>query len=241
MENNDDIFKKFQDSIQNIKGHLHILESSVPVEKQMEYFHYSEDVKKNKSEKGIPIEKEIQVLNAPESTENEKKYSLARLAVSADVAAYRALEAYAKNPDQGLEDWSQMSLLEARIALESEFSDEKQVYISSGLGGKGSKLRFFSLIKSKDLKTFSSYQRELIEREFSFYMYEHNGEIEFLNIQENYITIIFLVNLQQNMKIILDQAINECNQYGDFIDYNYLITNVKVYTEEEIQNELDKK
>lgn len=240
MTSNEEIFKRFQYSLGEIKGHLHVLESSVPVEKQMEYFHYSEDVRKRKQGEEVHIEDEILILHAPESTEMKKKCALVRLAGSADVAAYRALEAYAKNPDIGLEDWSKMSLLEARIALEAEFSDEKQVYISTGLGGKEDKLRFFALFKSRNLIPFSPYQKELIEREFLFYMSKNEGEIESLEVKENYISLVFLINLGKNIKVVLDEAFHECNEYGDFIDTNYLVTNVKIYTEEEIQKEINK-
>ncbi len=241
MKNNDEVFKKFQDSIEGMKGHLHILESSVPVEKQMEYFNFSENVKKDKTVKPIPIEDQIELLNTQDSTLEEKKYYMVMLAGSADVTAYRALESYAKNPEPDLSDWAAMSLMEARIALEAELSDEKQIFISTGLGGKDDKLRFFSLFKSNDLKPFSDYQKELIQREFPFYMEKHGGIIEELEVEENYVTLVFLIDFSMNIKQSLDEAIIECNQYGDFINNSFLITNVKVYNKEEIQLELEKK
>ena len=45
MKEDNDIFKKFRDSFSKIDGHFHILEQRVPVERQMEYFKYSEKIR----------------------------------------------------------------------------------------------------------------------------------------------------------------------------------------------------
>ena len=47
MKEDNDIFKKFRDSFSKIDGHFHILEQRVPVERQMEYFKYSEKIRKD--------------------------------------------------------------------------------------------------------------------------------------------------------------------------------------------------
>ena len=46
MKEEGDVFKKFRDSFSRMEGHFHILEQRVPVELQMEYFKYSENVRK---------------------------------------------------------------------------------------------------------------------------------------------------------------------------------------------------
>jgi hypothetical protein len=237
MKNNDDVFREFQESLEGLRGHFHVLESSVPVERQMEYFNFSEDVKKKSG--NMNIEDQIIRLNNPETDLDEKKFAMAFLAASGDVKAYRALEAYSDKTEEGLDDWMKMSLLQAKITLESEFSDEKQVFISTGLGGKDRKLRFFALFKSNHFISFSPYQIQLIEKEVSFYIKKYDGEIEELKIGDNYFTIVFLIDLCVNIKNMLEEALNECNQYGNFISRSFVITNVKKYSEEEIRKELE--
>ena len=61
-----------------------------------------------------------------------------------------------------LTDWAYMALMESRIMLESELSEEKQIYISTGLGGKGRKLRFYLLLQTNENKPFLDYQRNVI-------------------------------------------------------------------------------
>lgn len=53
MKEDNDIFKKFRDSFSRIDGHFHILEQRVPVERQMEYFKYSEKIRKDKDKPDI--------------------------------------------------------------------------------------------------------------------------------------------------------------------------------------------
>jgi hypothetical protein len=239
MRNNNDVFKEFQQSLRGLDGNLHVLETSIPVEKQMEYFKYSEKVRilsKNET-----VEEQIDVLNSIDSTYEAKKYAMTFLAVSRDVKAYRALETYCKNQEENITDWASLSLLQAKITLESEFSDEKQVFISTGLGGRGSKLRFYAFFKSSDLSPFSNYQRDLIEKEIPFTIRQYRGEMEKITIESNYFSILFLISLQMDIKEMLKSAVAECNEYGDFINAHFVITNVKVFSPEDIRKELRKR
>ena len=180
MKEDNDIFKKFRDSFSKIDGHFHILEQRVPVERQMEYFKYSENIRKDQDKPDIS-KMDFSVfedsLDDPESTVEHKKYVLSILATSRQVKAYRILEEYAQAPDPDVADWAYMALMESRIALESELSDEKQIYISTGLGGKGEKLRFYVLILANELKPFLEYQKKVIEREFPYSLEKAGCEI----------------------------------------------------------------
>ena len=243
MKEDNDIFKKFRDSFSKIDGHFHILEQRVPVERQMEYFKYSEKIRKDQDKPDIS-KMDFSVfedsLDDPESTVEHKKYVLSILATSRQVKAYRILEEYAQAPDPDVADWAYMALMESRIALESELSDEKQIYISTGLGGKGEKLRFYVLMTSKGKKPFQEYQRQTIEREFAYYLPKTDCEIERLTIGEQYVELVFLIPVRTDIKATLDRVINECNQYGDFLSNVFTITNVKELTPEEISEIISK-
>ena len=243
MKEDNDIFKKFRDSFSKIDGHFHILEQRVLVERQMEYFKYSEKIRKDQDKPDIS-KMDFSVfedsLDDPESTVEHKKYVLSILATSRQVKAYRILEEYAQAPDPDVADWAYMALMESRIALESELSDEKQIYISTGLGGKGEKLRFYVLMTSKGKKPFQEYQRQTIEREFAYYLPKTDCEIERLTIGEQYVELVFLIPVRTDIKATLDRVINECNQYGDFLSNVFTITNVKELTPEEISEIISK-
>lgn len=237
MKEDSDVFKQFQDSFNRMDGHFHILEQRVPVDLQMEYFKYSEKVRKDKVNQGLTdLEYTAfnEILSDSESTTERKKYILSMLATSRQIKAYRMLEDYAQHPDDDVSNWAYMALMESRISLESELSDEKQIYISTGLGGRGEKLRFYVLMLSKKKKPFQEYQYKVIEREFAFALPKVNCEIERLQISEEYVELVFLIPVRADIKLILDRIIEECNQYGDFLSEAFTITNVKELTAQEI-------
>ena len=243
MKAEGDVFKKFRDSFSKMDGHFHILEQRVPVELQMEYFKYSEQVRKERAKPDLndmDYTAFRESLSNPESTTDYKKYILSMLATSREVKAYRMLEDYVQHPDEDVSNWAYMALMESRISLESELSDEKQIYISTGLGGKGEKLRFYVLMLSRDRKPFLEYQRKVIEREFAYFLPKADCEIERLTIGEQYVELVFLIPVRADIKLTLDKVINECNQYGDFLSDIFTITNVKELTEQEVTDIINK-
>jgi hypothetical protein len=221
MRNDRNALKDLQQSLESLKGNLHVLETTVPVEKQMEYFRFSEAVRSNFPDEHL-LDEQMEILTLPEASPAEIKYALAFLAISGNVKAYRAIETYNElHPG----DWASLSLMQAKITLETEFSDEKQVFISTGLGGKGSRLRFYAFFKSNGRKSFSDYQKKLIEKEITFSIQKYHGTTEKIQIEDNYFTVLFLIHIQSDMKTMLEEAIAECNQYGDFINRGFIITN----------------
>ena len=243
MKEEGDVFKKFRDSFSKMDGHFHILEQRVPVELQMEYFKYSEQVRKERAKPDLndmDYTAFRESLSNPESTTDYKKYILSMLATSREVKAYRMLEDYVQHPDEDVSNWAYMALMESRISLESELSDEKQIYISTGLGGKGEKLRFYVLMLSRDRKPFLEYKRKVIEREFAYFLPKADCEIERLTIGEQYVELVFLIPVRADIKLTLDKVINECNQYGDFLSDIFTITNVKELTEQEVTDIINK-
>lgn len=243
MKEEGDVFKRFRDSFNKMDGHFHILEQRVPVELQMEYFKYSEQVRKDRVNPDLTDMDYTafrESLSDPGATTDHKRYILSMLATSRQVKAYRMLEDYVQHPDEDVSNWAYMALMESRISLESELSDEKQIYISTGLGGKGEKLRFYVLMLSKDRKPFLEYQRKVIEREFAYFLPKADCEIERLTIEEQFVELVFLIPVRADIKLTLDRVINECNQYGDFLSDIFTITNVKELTRQEVMDIINK-
>ena len=241
MKEQEDIFKKFYESFQNISGRLHVLEHRVPVDQQMEYFKYSNKVRKmNFTDDDIDYEQYKKNLENPELSKDDKKRTLSILASSKQVQAYRLLERYVNNPDEGLVNWAYMALMESRITLESELSGEKQIYISTGLGGKGESIRFYVLIMSARGVSFADYQRKIIEKEFEYAMPKKNCEIERLTIGDKYVELVMLIPIRSDLKRVLEDVISECNLYGNFLSELFTVTNVKELTPEEVNQVVER-
>ena len=223
-------------------GRFHILENRVPVEQQMEYFNYSRKLRQRKhkikeSDYNLYREK----LENVELPKEEKKKILTILALSAEVHAYRLLEHYMQQPDEELENWASMALMESRIAIESDLSGEKQIYISSGLGGKLGKMRFYVLISSASGAPFEDYQRKVIEKEFGYLMPQKDCEIERLTIKDSYLELVFLIPITADLRKILEILVSECNVYGNFLSQTFTVTNVKEFSQDEVNQILAKK
>jgi hypothetical protein len=235
MKEKDDVFERFRNSFDRSGGHFHVLEQRIPIEVQIEYIKYSEQMRKNHTEM---TDDEYHVYTQSLSNETlsseHKKYILSALAISSDVRAYRLLEDYAQHPEADVTYWTYMALMESRISLETELLGEKQICISTGLGGKGEKLRFYVLIIALKEEPFQEYQRQTIESEFTFYLPIENIEIERLTIHDLYVELVLLIPVRKDIPAILDHVITECNQYGNFISNIVTVTNVKELSADEV-------
>jgi hypothetical protein len=241
MQEQDDIFKRFNEAFRNMDGRFHIPEHRIPIEQQIEYFKYSERIRREAREMtDADYEKYSAGLKDDERSGEEKKAILTGLASSKQVRAYRLLEQYARHPDPELVNWACMALMESRITLESELSGEKQIYISTGLGGKGQKLRFYVLILSSVAGPFLDYQRRVIEKEFGYTLPKEDCDVERLTVGDNCVELVFLVPVKADIKKILEEVIRECNLYGNFLSEIFTVTNVKELDPEEVGRIVEK-
>lgn len=234
MSEHDDLLERLRQTLneQGINS-FHILEDLVPLDVQMDYFKYFDKLRKEKTD--FDKDEEISILFSDNEDLERKKQSLTLLASIPDVTAYRTIETYHSSPvDVELTHWSSMALVSSRIILSSDLSGQQQVFISSGLGGHDRKLRFFSLFTTNNRQDFTDLQKEMIDREFRFHLKTVNVEIEKFEIKENYFTILLLFPFDEDIRSRLNSAVEECNQFGNFLDPKFIFTNVKILTESEI-------
>jgi len=215
-----------------------IIQEKIDLPMQLEYFEFSRKVGGEITVADIP-EKKDRLLNI-ETTIHEKKTILVQLALIEDPLAFRAIEAYVGKPDIELEMWAKMALNENRMLLESGLLDETQVFISTGLGGKGMLLRYFVVLTSKTGESFTETQCKIVRSEIEFALKNNQSKLEEINFQDNIATVLALIPLQIPVNNILTDALKECNIFGDFLSHNFLITNVRVLTFDEIKTFLNK-
>lgn len=238
MRRKDAIFKKLVDLQKENKSHLHILEETIPVNEQFYYFDFSKKIRENEDEH-IDRNYLVSILFTPGLLIDEKRKSLSLLAGIPDVAAYRAIETYHSSPlEAELANWSAMALVESRILLNTELTGEQQIFVSTGLGGRDGKLRYFFVVASIGNQPYTAFQNDIIEREFRFQFNLSGIELEKEDKQEHYYTYVVLADLAIDMKDIVDGIIKECNEYGNFIQPESMITNTKILSKEEIEKNL---
>lgn len=162
------------------------------------------------------------------------------LAHNATVDSYRTIEKYLKLSDGKLKDWSILSLKECKMFLENYLLDENQGFISTGLGGKNNKLRYFFLILSHSDAPFNDNQKKIIEKNFIDVANSFNSEIEEINFDINYAGMIALVSMDVAVGMVIEEGIKKCNQKSLFIFQHYFVTNCEIPKKEEIPDIIKK-
>jgi len=163
------------------------------------------------------------------------------LAIGASVENYRILQKVVKEGDEALHDWAVLAMQQARMNLESDLLEENKVFISTGMGGKEGKLRYFIALKQDNDTDLTAAQQKVIQSEFDFVLQQHKSEIESISFEGIYALLIVLMPLTTQLKETIEGAIQECNHYGNFLTDKFLITNVKELPLEEVAVFFNKK
>ncbi len=233
MEENNNL-KKIQEAIESLPENFSVLEEQIDVELQMEYFEYTKDKSNNKEIDDF--EQAEKDLYDPETPDADIKRLLVRLAGHDKVEAFRIIERYQKQATGMLRNWAILAIQESRMILQSSLLDEQQVFISTGLGGKGQNIRYFITLLNQDTEIdFTETQKKLIETEFQYFLNESEGELEEIKFEKGFALGLFLFPLKKNLQDIFRSFIDECNQYGNFLREDVIITNVKRLSIDEIK------
>lgn len=163
-----------------------------------------------------------------------KKTVLMELARWGTAEAYRLVQEYCARPDPGLEEWSRIALYECRMRMESDLLDEPVGLISTGLGGEGQRLRFIFVLalqgeapEEKRQQAMRKVLDEVCERQGS--------SIEQAEFRPSCLVVQVLVPLDVAVGAVIEESIVSLNRGKEEVYQDYLVTNVSVPTEEEIQ------
>ena len=140
------------------------------------------------------------------------------------------------DPDDELRDWGILALQESKMLLESKLLDENQVFISTGLGGKGDKLRYFIVLIGNKKQAFTRIEKKIIRNEFDYVLKKYASEVEKIRFSGFLSAITAVVPVKATIKKIFEEALYECNQFGGFLMENFIITNVKELSFKEIRS-----
>ena len=236
MEKNGNIYELLTEYLDIRENGINILEEQIDSDLQLEYFEYSRNQENKSSASEIFRDRELIFNN--DVSDDLKKNILVQLASINDVEAYRTIEKYLRLPGTLLYDWAYMALQESRLLLESNLLEESKVLITTGLGGKGLKLRYFVVFFTHDGSPFNSLQKKIIKSELSFTLQKKGAEIEDILFEDRFASVLSIVPLNVPVQQLFDKIISECNQYGDFLFKDYIITNHKVLSVEDIKEML---
>lgn len=212
---------------------ISLLDEEIDNDIQLEYFECSRNLDDLPSEEEIISRKE-RIFDDKVSTD-EKKILLVQLASIQNVEAYRTIERYLKEPDINLYSWAYLALIENRMLLESTILDENKVLLTTGLGSKGNKLRYFIVFFTDDGSPITSLQQKIILNELNYAFKRNGAEIEDIVFEDGFASFTTVVPMNISVQDLFNKIVEECNEFGDFLFNDYIITNVKVLNMEEIQ------
>lgn len=239
MEEYENLNDKIQEMLGENPGNLKVMEEQIDVALQVEYFECSKRLREEKEESwALNLS---QYLHEPGYSEDVKKEILARLATIEKVECYRIIESFVKEGEESLHKWALLSLNESRLQLESKILDENQVFISTGLGGRDQKLRYFVVIMTRTRSDLTPTHQMVIQNEFEYILKKFDAEVEEVNFSGYLSTIMLLLPMNYSLRTVFNEAIQECNRYGDFLNDDFIVTNVKTLSFQEIKEFLERK
>jgi len=215
-----------------------IMETAIDLSVQNEYFNYSKSTDFNNIDYKEVL-KESNNLFSENTPLETKKRILILLAHFGTAESYRTLEKYLNRSERSLRDWALLSLKECRMFLESDLLEEEGGFISTGLGGKDNKLRYYFIVSSKDGLTFSEFHRDSVKKGFEITCQKYISGIEEINFESSYAMIEILIPMSVAVGDVIEEGISECNKMEEFLFFHYYVTNVKKPTNEEILEYLD--
>ena len=233
---NENIYRKIQDFFGSLNQNFSLLEDPVDVKTQVKYFETSSRMSGDFTEAEM-LSRKDELFDSAVTVEN-KRALLVQMAGIPSPEIYRVLEEYAKNPAEELKDWSKMALQENKLLLESHLLDNHQVFISTGLGGKGRKLRYFVVLINKSGNDLQPFQQKVVQDEMQYTLQRYDSELEKLNFMQRYTTMRVVIPLSSDLTKMFREGIEECNQFGDFLSSDFIVTNMKEMNEEEITEAL---
>lgn len=168
-----------------------------------------------------------------------KKKILILLAHLGTPESCKILEKYQKSSETNLRDWALLSLKECRMLLENVLLEEEGGFISTGLGGKDNKLRYYFIVSSRDGLPFSETHKNTLKRGFETISHKYKSQIEEIDFEATYAMIGMLIPMDIAVGEIIEEGIGECNKIDEFLFLDYYVTNVGKPTYKEISDYLE--
>jgi hypothetical protein len=227
----DDVKKIFE----SLPDEFVVVEDGIDIATQQEYIAYTATLD-SKNHSAEAIDGKIQRLFDSDTSREEKKELLARLAHTGKVTTIKVIEQFLKTGEPELHDWAKLSLHECQLFVDNVWSDDESMgMVMSGLGGENNRLRYFLAVRSKSKTQYTSVDRIVIAEIFVEICRKYDSILEDIQIQPTYVTMKVLIPLDVAVGMIIEDGISQCNENRRLLDENYYVTNVKIPTEEELQ------
>lgn len=231
-------YNNIEELLNNLPDNFKILEETIDVEVQKDFFESAQNLDFNTT--ATDIKALINELNDKSTAIPDIKIVLQKLSMTDSIESFRAIEAFQKDVTEELNDWTILALQQSQMIIQSSLLDEQQVFISTGLGGKNNRLRYFLIFPFVSLIEINDIQKEILEKELGFFLNQYSGQLEKIEFHNGYATAFALIPLDMKASEMIKDILSECNQYGQYLTDDVIITNIKKFNHEEILDILKK-
>lgn len=229
--------EEFNQLLELAGDHLNIVQEAVDINIQNEYLAMLTPLLQNPTDLESLTKQYVENIHDlfdEAIDEKIKKKMLVVLATVDDVSIYRSIETLSQQ-EGPLQKWATFALRHSQMQLECNLLDTPSVFISSGLGGRGNKVRYFCVFYYNGCHSLQAFQQKTLQNEAESAIQHAGGEMESVEFKEDYATMFFLLPLKADLSLLFATITDECNQYGNFIHPDVPVTNVKKFTDEEIR------
>jgi len=230
--------KDNRENSKNVLDSFTLIDEAIDLSIQEEYFSFSETIDFDNVDYEEVLTESDKLFYKHTPIELKKRI-LILLAHLGTAESCRALEKYLKTSKGNLRDWALLSLKECRTFLESVLLQEEGGFISTGLGGKDNRLRYYFIVGSKGGLPFSETHRNTLKSGFETICHKYKSEIEEINFEATYAMIGILIPMDVAVGEVIEEGISECNKTSEFLFPDYYVTNVKKPTPGEISKYLE--
>jgi len=187
------------------------------------------------------IQTHIELLFDEKTGSDKKKDLIVGLVSSDNVQAYRALEKFElQENDELLKMWVRLGIHKMRNKFDLLFTDKPKKYLlTSALGGKGTKLRYFCIFTPEHGIKFDALKCDIAEKEIIHFFKKYECDIEQITKDMRFVSFVCLIPINVSVRKLFGEIISSINQLGNFISDKCLINNVKRLSKEEIDQFLD--
>jgi REP element-mobilizing transposase RayT len=231
---NNDFLREILNKVKNIN----VLEEVKDPKNVFEYLNLAANLRKEIDKQKILAEKD-QIFNSHIDLENKKKLII-QLASVDDIEAYKTLEKFSTTDlSSEIKDFVTIALQESKALLQSSLLGEPTILITSGLGGKGDKLRYFIVLFTKENKPFTDFQKQIIKKEAKFFAETNDCVIEQISVDNHFVSLIMLIPFKINPSELTASLIDSINEMGNFLSNEFILRNDKIISQENLTTVID--
>ncbi len=224
--------KKILPDLKNVR----VIEAIIDPEVQLEYIDLSAKLRKEHVDNQNVIG-ESDLIFDEDTSIAKKKRLLTLMSKIDDVTILRKIEKYLQDPDDELEDWAKLAHQESLMLIQSSLLEEEQILISTGLGGKGNKWRFFIIIRNNNDENFKEFEKEALTKEIKYTFKNFDVDVETLKFGDFFLTLTALFPLDFDViENSLKKLFSEAQNIGIELSDKYIVTNVKTIPVEECED-----